>query len=140
MSGFGFFPRNAAEGSVAPPLGYAAATVRIGELVETVFCDLSIWTIDDYVNHWRDQASKCVSEARHFLFCTDLTKQSATVFVAFPEGDGYVFEQWIIRRRDFTVSGVSLTLNNSGDTVRVGDDTSSWWAGKASIAAFASSI
>jgi hypothetical protein len=140
MSEFGFFPRDAGEGSVAPPRGYAAATVRIGELVETVFCDLSIWTIDDYVNHWAHGASKCVSEARSFLFCTDLTKQSAGVFAAFPEGDGYAFEQWIIRRRDFTVAGGGLTLNNSGDMVPGGGDTSSWWVDKASIAAFASSI
>lgn len=139
MSGFGFFPRDVAEGSVAPPRGYAAATVRLGELVETIFCDLSIWTIDDYVNHWRDRASRCVSEARPFLLCTDLTKQAATVFAAFPEGDGYTFEQWVIRRRDFTVSGVGLTLNNAGDMVPGGDDTSSWWADKASVTAFARS-
>lgn len=139
MSRFGFFPRDAAEGSVAPPRGYAAATVRVGELVETVFCDLSIWTIDDYVNHWREGASKCIAEARPFLFCTDLTKRNATVFAAFPQGDGYACEQWIIRRRDFTVSGMNLTLNRSTDMVRGGGDTSSWWTDRVPIAAFANS-
>jgi len=111
--------------------------VRVGKMVETVFCNLTIWSSADYASHWRDGALKCLAEPQPRLFCTDLTKQNATVFAAFPEDDGYAFEQWVIQRRTFTVSGKEITLNRGCDMVRSGDDVSCWWVDRASIADFA---
>ena len=119
------------------PRGYGSATVHVGEMEETVFCNLAIWSSADYASHWRDGALKCLAERQPHLFCTDLTKRNATVFAAFPEGDGYAFEQWVIQRRTFTVSGKEITLNRGSDMVRSGGDASCWWVDRASIADFA---
>lgn len=112
----------------------------VGEMVETVFCNLAIWNSADYSKHWRDGALKCLAEQQPHLFCTDLTKQNATVFAAFPEGNGYAFEQWVIQRRTFTVSGKEITLNREGDMVRSGGDAACWWVDRASIADFANAV
>lgn len=114
--------------------------MRVGEMVETVFCNLAIWSSADYASHWRDGALKCLAEQQPRLFCTDLTKGNATVFAAFPEGDGYAFEQWVIQRRTFAVSGEEITLNRECDMVRSGGEASCWWVDRASIADFANAV
>lgn len=111
--------------------------MHLGDMAETVMFSLAVWTTGDYVDHWQQVASKCLRERRPFLFCTDLTKQNASVFAAFPEGEGYVFEEWVIPRRTFAVIGREIVLVSQSDMVRVGDGTSSWWVASAAIADFA---
>jgi hypothetical protein len=38
-----------------------------------------------------------LQERQAFLFCTDLTNQTACVFAAYPEDSGYLFEEWRAR-------------------------------------------
>lgn len=140
MSRFGFFPDEGEGGSVSVPQGYASATVHLGDTTETVFFSLAIWNTGDYVDHWRHGAAKCLREGEAFLFCTDLTKQNASVFAAFPEGEGYTLEEWLIPRRTFTVSGREIVLLSQRDMVRAGGDTSSWRVTEAAIADFAKAI
>jgi hypothetical protein len=139
MSRFGFFPEQSG-GPVSVPPGYGSATVRLGNATETVFFSLAIWNTGDYVDHWRHGAAKRLREREAFLFCTDLTKQNASVFAAFPEGEGYTLEEWLIPRRTFTVSGREIVLVSERDMVRSGGDTSSWWVDEAAIADFANAV
>lgn len=139
MSGFGFFPRDA-RASVSVPPGYGSATVHLGDAVENVFFSLAIWNTGDYVDHWRQCASERLRHKQAFLFCTDLTKQNASAFATFPEGEGFVFEQWMIQRRTFAVIRKEIVLVKQSDMVRSGGDTSSWWVDEAAIAAFAKAI
>lgn len=136
MSDFGFFPGEHARGLLPPPPGYAQAKVHLGDMVETVFCSLAIWSIGDYVDHWQHGALKCVQERQRFLFCTDLTDQNACVFAAFPEGGGYSFEQWVIPRRTFTVNGREIVPVSQDGMPRSGGDASSWRVDGAAIADF----
>lgn len=140
MSAFGFFPGEAARVPLSAPRGYGTATVHMAETVETVFFSLGIWSTGDYVDHWRRGASKCLQERQAFLFCTDLTNQNASVFAGFPEGEGYTFEQWVIQRGAFTVSGGEIVLVSQPDMVRAGGGTSSWWVNESAIADFAKAI
>lgn len=140
MNGFGFYPGDGACGPVSAPVGYGSATVHLGDTVESVFFNLAIWNAGDYVQHWRLGASKCLRQRQPFLFCSDLTKQNATVFAAFPEGDGFWFEQWVIPRRAFTVSGQDIVLAGQPDMVRAGGDTSCWWVDRAAILDFAGAV
>lgn len=140
MSGFGFFPDEGAGSPVSVPPGYGSATVRLGDATEPLFFSLTIWNIGDYVDHWRQGSAKCLREREAFLFCTDLTEQNASVFAAFPEGEGYTFEEWIIPRHTFTVCGREIVLVSQCDMVRAGGDTSSWWVSEAAIADFAKAI
>jgi hypothetical protein len=107
-------------------------------MVETVFCNLAIWSSANYASHWHDGALKCLAERQPLLFCTDLTKRNATVFAAFPEGDGYAFEQWVIQRCAFMVREKEIVLNRR--MVRSGGDASGWWVDRASIADFANAV
>lgn len=136
MSGFGFFPSERGRGSTSPPPGYGSATVHLGDAVETVFCSVAIWNIHEYADHWRHGASKCLRDRQPFLFCTDLSDQNASVFAAFPEGDGYSFEEWVIPRRAFTVSGREILLASQDDMARSGGDASSWRVDETAIADF----
>lgn len=136
MSVFGFFPSEHARGPLSPPPGYGVAKVHLGDAVETVFCSLVIWNVGDYVAHWRHGASKCLRERQALLFCTDLTDQNASVFAAFPEGSGYLLEEWVVPRGTFAVSAREITLVSQDDMVRSGGDTSSWWVDEAAIADF----
>ncbi len=104
MASFGFFPREARTSS-PPPHGYAAANVRIGQLNETIFVSLSMWTIEDYLNHWKKTAHHCTSKPDTVLLCSDLAPENASVFVGFSAQDGYDFEEWIIPRARLTVDG-----------------------------------
>lgn len=110
--------------------------MHLGDVVETVFCSLAIWNVGDYVAHWRHGASKCLQERQAFLFCTDLTDQTACVFAAFPEDSGYLFEEWIMPHVAFTVGAREIVPVSQDDMVRSGDDTSSWWVDEAAIADF----
>lgn len=140
MSRFGFFPGEGPRGPISSPPGYGSATVHLDDTVETVLFSLAVWDTGDYVDHWQQGASKCLRDRRPFLFCTDLTKQNASVFAAFPVGEGYVFEEWVIPRRTFTVIGTEIVLVSQSDMVRAGGDTSSWWVDRAAIADFAHAV
>lgn len=110
--------------------------MHLGDAVETVFCSLAIWNVGDYVDHWRHGASRCLQGRQPFLFCTDLTDQNACVFAAFPDGNGYLLEEWVVPRRTFTVSGLEIVPLSQGDIARSGGDTSSWWVDEAAIVDF----
>lgn len=140
MSRFGFFPGEGPRGPVSVPPGYGSATVHLGDAVETVLFGLAVWNTGDYVDHWQQGASKCLRKRQPLLFCTDLTKQNASVFAAFPEGEGYVFEEWVIPRRTFAVIGREIVLVSQSDMVRAGGDTSFWRVDRAAIADFADAV
>ena len=110
MIRFGFFPNQPRAGSVSPPPGYAAGSVRIGDLDETVFSNLSIWTVQQYLEHWRQSAVRCIEEHAPVLFCTDLTVENVCVFAAFPASGAYDFEEWVMPRKHVEVRGASMAL------------------------------
>lgn len=110
--------------------------MRLGDAVETVFCSLAIWDLVDYVDHWRHGASKCLEERRAFLFCTDLTDQNASVFAAFPDGNGFLLEEWVVPRRTFIVSGREIVPVGRTEIARSSGDTSSWLVDEAAMADF----
>ncbi len=124
MNTFGFFPGEPATPQEQLP-GYAVAGVRIGRLHETVFSSLSFWSIEDYVQHWRQTARQCLARPTLVLFCTDLTPKLVCAFVGFPADRGVDFEEWIIPRKDLTVDGTTVSFRKPGTVTR--ETGSSTW-------------
>ncbi len=135
MTAFGIFPNQPLPGSIPPPNGYAPGSIRIGDLHETVFMSLSIWSIDDYIANWKS-AARCVERRCPALFCTDLTIENAVVFAAFPALDVCYFEQWVRPQRRLELEGVSLSLRRPG-TMKPSTGVSSWRVDLAEIRRFA---
>jgi hypothetical protein len=96
--------------TVLPPAGFQTGWVRINDLDETIFYSTSIWSRDEYVQHWRDAAGRLARGADFAAFCTDLTTDNASIFAGFRSSDCVWFEQWIMPRSSLTVEGRCIAL------------------------------
>jgi hypothetical protein len=130
---FGLFP---GERLLAgpPPRGYGQAVLRVGDLVETAYCNLKEWSLDDYLAHWRETASRALGSVHPVIFCSDLARHCAVVFAALPEDDGWRVEQMIVRRDGVNVDGLYLSI--SGDNFAPSQGASSWRVERAEMEAF----
>jgi hypothetical protein len=68
------------------------------------------------------------------LFCTDLTEENAGIFIGFPDGTGFEFEEWVVPRRDLELDGLQLKIA-SHDRL---DGASCWHVSADAVRAFAS--
>lgn len=93
----------------APPPGYGVGWVRIGDLDETVFFSTQIWSPSDYAQHWKASA-KLLLRGETGLFCTDLTVENASIFVGFPDGPAFEFEEWMVPRHELELDGLQLKI------------------------------
>lgn len=88
-----------------PPAGFQAGWVRINDLDETIFYSTTIWSREEYIQHWRDTAGRLASGADFAAFCTDLSTDNASMFAGFRSFDCVWFEEWIMPRSALTVKG-----------------------------------
>ena len=116
----------------APPSGYAVGWVRIGDLDETVFFSTHIWSPSDYAQHWKSSAQQLLQGETGF-FCTDLTEENGSVFVGFPDGPAFEFEQWMGTRQELELSGLQLKIA----THERSDKASRWRVSADAVRAFA---
>lgn len=72
---------------IQPPQGYAAGTLTLGDFSEIVFSDLSIWSKEQYLEHWQASARDALKGGEYNLFCSSLGKKSADIWISF-SGDG----------------------------------------------------
>ena len=119
--------------TLEPPPGYEAGWARIGDLDETIFFSTEIWQPSDYSEHWKATA-QLLLQGRTALFCTDLTDDSASIFIGFPAPTGFEFEQWLVPRRSLQVEGLLLKI---ADAERA-DNASCWHVSAEAVKAFAS--
>lgn len=115
-----------------PPLGYAAGWVRISELDETILFCTKIWSPSDYAQHWKSTAQLLLQEGMG-LFCTDLTEESASIFVGFSVGGAFEFEELVAPRHMLILDGLQLKIARYDRS----DRTSCWRVSADAIRAFA---
>ena len=48
------------------------------------------------------------------LFCTDYASVSCSCFVGWPEDDGFVFEEWVIKHENLARKGLRLSWASAG--------------------------
>ena len=107
MSRFG--SQSCAKGtSSQAPTGYEKATVHLGAHRETVSFCVEHWSAQKYVQHWKESAASLLSGQVPTLFCTDYTSTNCSCFVGWRDGDGFVFEEWVINTRDLAQEGLRL--------------------------------
>jgi hypothetical protein len=116
----------------APPPGYEVGRVRIGGSDETIFFSTEIWSPSDYAEHWK-AASKLLLQGERSLICTDLTKHNASIFIGFPVGSGFEFEQWVVPWTGFRMDGLLLRIAHA----RRSGNASCWHVSPDAITAFA---
>lgn len=117
----------------APPPGYGVGWVRIGELDETIFFCTKIWSPTVYAQHWKATA-QLLLQGKTGLFCTDLTEENACVFIGFPDGPAFEFEEWMVCRYELEVDGLQLKIASHDRS----DQASRWRVSADAVRAFAS--
>lgn len=117
----------------APPPGYGVGWVRIGELDETIFFSTEIWSPSNYAQHWK-AAAQLLLQGEAGLFCTDLTQENASIFVGFPDGTGFEFEEWVVPRRDLDLDGLQIKIARHDRS----DEASRWHVSSDAVRAFVS--
>jgi hypothetical protein len=117
----------------APPPGYSVGWVRIDDLDETVFFSTEIWSSSDYAEHWNATA-ELLLRGEIGLFCTDLTKDNACIFIGFPVEGGFEFEEWVIPRSQLELDGLQLKITR----IDRSEGASCWRVSKDAVKAFAS--
>src|SRR4051794_14387333 len=113
MTKFGFVPCEN-DDSGQQPIGYATATVHLGEHTETVAFWPNVWSAGDYVQHWQETAAAMFGGQSPALFCTDYAPISCSCFVGWRTRDGFVFEEWVIKHEDLSREGRRLTYTGRG--------------------------
>jgi hypothetical protein len=117
----------------APLPGYGVGCVRIGELDETILFSTEIWSPSEYAQHWK-AAAQLLMQGETGLFCTDLTKDNASIFVSFPVGTGFEFEEWLVPRRDLELDGLQIKIARHDRS----EEASRWHVSADAVRAFAS--
>jgi hypothetical protein len=136
MGKFGFEPHAPAKLRDAPA-GYATATVYLGEHSETANFRSTLWSPADYVQHWHQAASALLRGEAQVLFCTDYDTVSCLCFVGWTGDNGFVFEEWVIKRRN--LSGEGLRLGYIGEHTQPSADVSHFHVPAADLKAFVQS-
>ncbi len=136
MGKFGFEPHAAAR-SPGAPAAYATATVYLGDHSETVDFRQTRWSPADYVQHWHLAASALFDGEAQVLFCTDYDTVSCSCFVGWPDDNGFVFEEWVIKHR--SLSGEGLRLIYVGEHTQPSADASHFHVPTGDLKAFVQS-
>jgi hypothetical protein len=134
MDDFDFRASSSASLSAAPPPGYGVGRVRIGRSDETIFFSTAVWSPSDYARHWKATA-QLLLQGETGVFCTDLNETNASIFIGFPNGSAFEFEQWVVPRHEVELDGLRLTI-----AVHARHDGASCWHVSAdAVKAFSSS-
>lgn len=95
------------------PPGHVPAELTIGSFSERTFVDISMWSRDDYLEHWRETARRCLTERSDVVFCASISKskrESVMLWPAFWRNDSVVFFNWLARRSSLRISGLKIFL------------------------------
>lgn len=101
--------------SLPVPAGYFAGSVILGDHIETVFMSAELWSPEDYIVHWKEAAAALLGGQKPVLFCTDYGTVSCSCFVGWPQEDGFVFEEWIIKHENLATEGRRLSYVGADD-------------------------
>ena len=74
-----------------------------------VFFSTLIWSPSDYAQHWKASA-QLLLRGETGAFCTDLTEENARIFVGFPDGPAFEFEEWMVPRHELELDGLKLKI------------------------------
>lgn len=77
--------------------------------------DLSVWSRDEYLEHWRQTARRCVSERTDVLFCSSISKSRRELVVLWPafwHGETVVLFNWFVKRSSLRISGLKILLKD----------------------------
>ena len=83
------------------PKGYARARIVLGSFSEEVLVDTSVWPVAGYKEHWVQTAAKGLGSRQDFVFCSEVTKVTVTLWIAASrEGASLRFYNVIVRRHE----------------------------------------
>lgn len=87
------------------PNGFVPIEIRLGETLERAFCDLSVWSMDDYRKHWKETCKQLMFDDTFGLFCSSMSRRDADIWLARKVGDQVLLFNSITHRRELVIDG-----------------------------------
>ncbi len=118
MALFGlYFCDNVATG-VHVPKGFARAEVHLGDHIESVFCGLSLWSREDYLQAWRASARAMKQPDAVQVFCDDFGQTHCSLWCGAVDGDGADFIHLHVPKGQLVVQGVHIIAREGKGMLR----------------------
>ena len=102
--------------------GFAKAKLFLGEYEEQIWCDTTIWSVDNYRDHWIDGRERLISGLSPVVFCSSLSKKSLTVWPAKIQGADLVVFNFVCSRDEMILSGLNIEFGLDSDPLPDDDD------------------
>lgn len=87
-------------------LSFFPAVIRIGSVVEHVWCDKCTWSIEDYSMHWKMSREILLNKMEPVIFCSSLGKKDVEVWIGDPTDDRVFFYNIIAKKEDIKLDGL----------------------------------
>ena len=125
MCSFGISFSDDFSGMQKAPRGFCPARLKIGLLSERIFSDRSVWSVEQYLRHWRETARRCVEDKQSVIFCSSLSKRNADLWVGIYEGETVKFYSFMTQLSDVIIDGIAIYPKSSFSAF-VGEPSSEW--------------